>query len=89
MLYMVLERFRDPELVYARARAEGRMLPEGLEYIDSWVERSFERCYQLMRTDDPALLEQWADRWRDIVEFTFVPVFTSGEAAERIGDARR
>ena len=86
MLYMVLERFknRDAKAVYGRFREKGRMAPEGLNYIDSWVEANFDRCFQLMECDDARLLEEWADRWRDLMEFEFVPVRRSKEAAELI-----
>jgi hypothetical protein len=79
----VIERFhnRDAAPIYQRARERGRMLPPGLEYVDSWVEPNFDRCFQLMRTDDPALLEEWATNWRDLVDFEFVEVVTSREAA--------
>ena len=83
MLYMVIERFknRDAIPVYRRFREKGRMTPAGLEYVDSWVETNFDRCFQLMECDDPGLLEQWANQWRDLVESEFVPVRQSKEAA--------
>ena len=58
-LYVVIEHFRhgDPVPVYQRFRDRGRLAPEGLRYVDSWVDASLERCYQLMETDDRALLE--------------------------------
>ena len=86
MLYMVIERFRnrDAKGVYRRFREKGRMAPDGLSYVESWVESNFDRCFQLMECGDPRLLEQWADRWRDLVEFEFVPVRRSKEAAELI-----
>ena len=87
MLFMVIERFggRDSAAaVYRRYRERGRMLPEGLRYLDSWVEPDFGRCFQLMECDDPRLLEEWTARWRDLVEFEVVPVVTSREAAEAI-----
>jgi len=86
MLYMVIERFknRDAKAVYRRFREKGRMAPDGLSYVDSWVETNFDRCFQLMECGDPRLLEQWADHWRDLVEFEFVPVRRSKEAAELI-----
>lgn len=84
MLYMVLERFknRDAKAVYHRFREQGRMAPEGLHYVESWVETNFDRCFQLMDCDDARLLEQWAAHWRDLVDFEFVPVRQSKEAAE-------
>lgn len=86
MLYMVIERFknRDAIPVYRRFREKGRMTPVGLVYIDSWVETNFDRCFQLMECDDAGLLEQWANYWRDLVEFEFVPVRQSKEAAEMV-----
>ena len=83
---MVIERFknRDAKAVYRRFREKGRMTPDGLGYMESWVETNFDRCFQLMECGDPRLLEQWADHWRDLVEFEFVPVRRSKEAAELI-----
>jgi len=82
MLFMVIERFRDNDLVpvYRRVRDEGRMLPEGLRYIDSWVEVNFGRCFQLMECDDLRLIQEWLLNWRGIgVEFEIVPVVPSAE----------
>jgi hypothetical protein len=86
MLYMVIERYknRDAKSVYRRFREKGRMAPEGLRYVESWVETNFDRCYQLMECADAQLLEQWAARWSDLVDFEFVPVRTSKEAQEII-----
>lgn len=80
--YMVVERFTSgPESIYARAAAEGRMLPDGLEYVDSWVDERLDRCFQLMETDDPALLDAWTAEWADLVEFEIVAVLASANAA--------
>ncbi len=86
MLYMVIERFKNREAipVYRRFREKGRMTPPGLNYVESWVETNFDRCFQLMECDDVRLLEEWAANWRDLVEFEFVPVRTSKQAAEFI-----
>ncbi len=86
MLYMVIERFRAgaaPE-VYRRARDRGRMMPDGLEYVSSWVDLEFKTCYQLMRTMDASLFAVWTDAWKDLVEFEIVPVRTSAEASQVI-----
>ena len=82
MLFMVVEHFRDNDMVpvYRRLRESGRSLPEGLEYIDSWVEANFSRCFQLMRCDDLKLLQAWIFGWRDCgVTFEIVPVVSSAE----------
>jgi hypothetical protein len=76
MLFMVIERFRnrDALAVYRRFRERGRMTPEGLEYVASWVETNYDRCFQLMRCDDPRLFDEWTANWRDLVDFEIVPV---------------
>jgi len=84
VLFMVIERFkdRDARAVYRRFRRHGRMLPGGLGYVGSWIEANFDRCFQLMDCDDARLLQQWAARWDDLIEFEFVPVVPSKEAAK-------
>jgi len=85
MLFMVIERFRDNDMVpiYERLRDRGRMLPEGLEYVDSWVEPNFSRCFQLMRCSDLRLFQEWALQWRGSgATFEIVPVVPSTEARE-------
>jgi hypothetical protein len=73
--FMVVERFREgPEPVYARFRAEGRMLPEGLSFCESWLAADGTRCFQVMETVDPGLFAEWTARWADLVEFEIVPL---------------
>jgi hypothetical protein len=86
MKYMVVEHFRnaDPLPVYRRFRDRGRMAPEGLQYLASWVDEKFERCFQLLEAPDQTLLNQWIANWSDIVDFEIVPVVTSAEAAQTI-----
>jgi Protein of unknown function (DUF3303) len=82
VLFMVIERFRDNDMlpVYERLRRAGRSLPEGLEYVDSWVEANFGRCFQLMRCDDVERLQHWVLKWRGTgVTFEIVPVATSAQ----------
>lgn len=76
---MVIERFkgREPAPIYQSLRESGRHMPDGLKYIDSWIEANFDRCHQLMETDDPRLLQQWVTHWRDLMEFEFVPFVPS------------
>ena len=86
MLYMIIERFRDGDAapVYRRFREKGRLAPEGLRYISSWVTLDMTRCYQVMECDDASLLTQWTDQWKDIVDFEVLPVMTSAEAVAAI-----
>jgi hypothetical protein len=82
--YIVVEEFvQGARPVYERAAERGRMLPPGLEYVDSWIDESLERCFQLMETDDPALIDEWIARWSDLARFEVVPVLSSDEAAGR------
>jgi hypothetical protein len=85
-LYMVIENFKngDPTPVYRRFRDQGRMAPAGLSYLSSWVTDKLDRCYQLMETEDRALLDHWMANWSDIVDFEVHPVLTSKDAAEKI-----
>ena len=82
MTYMVVEDFRggDPLPVYRRFRERGRLAPEGLRYVASWVTEDFRRCFQIMECEDPRLLAEWKARWEDLVEFEVTPVMTSAEA---------
>jgi len=84
MLYMVIEHFKEnaaPE-IYQRFRERGRMMPEGLEYVSSWIDVDLTVCYQLMRTADASLLPLWTDNWKDLIDFEIVPVRTSTEVVE-------
>ncbi|HKQ89293.1 MAG TPA: DUF3303 family protein [Blastocatellia bacterium] len=83
---MIIEHFknRNPIPVYRRFRDHGRLTPEGLQYVSSWVDEELERCFQLMETDDRKLLDEWIANWSDIVEFEIFPVISSKEAAEKI-----
>jgi hypothetical protein len=82
MRYMVIETFtQGARPVYERARDRGRMLPEGLEYVESWVAEGLGRCFQLMETDDPALFDAWTAAWADLADFEIVPVLASADAA--------
>jgi len=83
---MIIEHFRDGDgtSVYRRFRERGRMAPSGLEYVSSWVETNYTRCFQVMQTGDPRLLDEWMDHWRDLIDFEVLPVMTSKEAAEVI-----
>ena len=86
MLYMVIEHFKnqDPIPVYRRFRDKGRLAPEGLTYISSWVDATLQSCFQIMETDDKALLDAWIANWKDIVDFEVFPIMTSKEAVDRI-----
>lgn len=86
MLYIVIEHFKDRngEAVFQRFQDKGRMVPEGLKYIDSWVEPNYDRCFQLMETDDRSLFDDWISNWNDLVDFEIVPVITSKEARENV-----
>ena len=82
MLYMVVEVFKDGNAapLYRRFIDRGRLAPEGVTYVDSWVDAKFERCFQVMETEDPGLLDQWIANWSDLADFEVFPVRRSKEA---------
>jgi hypothetical protein len=86
-LFVIVERFRNGDAipVYRRFRDQGRLAPEGLRYVSSWVTLDLMRCYQVMEADDRALLDEWLARWSDLVEFDVHEVMTSADAAARLG----
>ena len=94
MLFMVIETFRDNDMVpvYRRLRDRGRMLPDGLTFVDSWVEAGFARCFQLMRCNDAALLQDWVLQWRGTgVSFEIIPVVPgkiTGGLVSRLDEGR-
>jgi hypothetical protein len=83
---MVVEHFRNGEAapVYRRFKKHGRMAPDGLTYVSSWVDENLATCYQLMETADRSLLDEWIRNWKDLVEFEVHPVISSQEAAQRV-----
>jgi hypothetical protein len=86
MLFMVIEHFRggDPRPVYQRVRARGRLIPDDVRYVSSWVTDDLTRCYQIMEAEERARLDVWLEAWRDLVDFEVHPVITSADAAARV-----
>jgi hypothetical protein len=86
MLYMVVEKFKSPGAIeiYRRAKTQGRMMPEGLEYVSSWVDLDFTTCFQLMETENVVLFETWVSQWKDLIDFEIIAVLTSSEAMKTI-----
>ena len=83
---MIVEHFRDgdPVPVYRRFRDQGRLAPEGLRYVSSWVTDDLRRCFQVMECENPELLAQWTARWKDLIEFEIIPVVTSADAVASV-----
>jgi len=86
MLYMIIEQFKnnDPVPVYSRFRERGRLMPDGLRYVSSWVDENVQRCFQLMETEDRYTLDEWIANWSDLVDFEVHVVISSQEAAEKV-----
>jgi len=84
MLFMVIERFKNREAkpIYQRFKEQGRMMPDAVKYLGSWIEENFDRCFQVMECNDVSELEEWASHWRDLMDFEFIPVRTSKEVVE-------
>jgi Protein of unknown function (DUF3303) len=86
VLFMVVEEFRgrDRKAIYRRSREKGRMMPDGLRFVDSWVTADMGRCFQRMETDDVTLFQRWVAEWCDLGEFEIVPVVEGKETAEAL-----
>ncbi len=83
MRCMVIEQFKDPKAIYERLRNRGRLMPDGLVYLDSWISADLGRCFQLVETDAPDLFHAWIASWDDVMEFEVVPVVSSADASAR------
>ena len=86
MQYLIIESFRgrDPVPVYRRLRERGRLAPDGLQYLGSWVTEDLARCYQVMECSDRRLLEQWISQWHDLIDFEVIPVLSSAEVQVKL-----
>jgi hypothetical protein len=86
MMFMVVETFRnqDAKSIYRRLREKGRMMPDGLKFVSSWVTADLDRCFQLMEADDITLLQRWIVGWSDLIAFEIVPVVPGKDTAEAL-----
>ena len=86
MLFMVVEHFKQGKTkdIYRRFAEQGRMMPEGLKYVDSWTSANLDRCFQLMECDDPTLFQEWILQWSDLAEFEIIPVVPSKETLQAV-----
>jgi len=84
MHFLVIEKFKNVPAIYQRLDEKGRMMPEGLNYISSWIDHHLKTCWQIMATEDFVLLEQWIDHWKDLMDFEIIPVHSSAEVRELI-----
>ena len=83
MLYLVIEHYKDKAAVYRRFHEKGRMMPDGVRYVDSWVTADGSTCYQINESRSEALLHEWAANWSDVTDFEFIPVISSREMSEK------
>lgn len=86
MLYMIIERFHHDKVkqLYQRFAEKGRMLPDGVEYINSWISEDVSICYQVMKSDSPAKIREWINNWNEFADFEVIPVITSAEAKVKV-----
>ena len=86
MTYMIIEKFKPGKIkeVYTRFAAQGRMAPDDLQYVSSWITDDLSTCYQVMQTENYESVEKWMDNWKDLIDFTVTPVITSQEVKARI-----
>jgi hypothetical protein len=83
--FMVIEHFHEAKAVYRRFREKGRMMPEGLTFVSSWVSADLGRCFQVMECEDATLLQSWVAAWSDLADFEIVPVTAGKATAEVLG----
>ena len=84
MLYMIIEKYKDKEAVYKRFHEKGRMMPDGVSYVNSCVTEDGNTCYQINEAESLELLHKWASNWNDVADFTFIPVISSHEMSEKM-----
>ena len=86
MLFMIIERFHSGKVkdLYKRFDEKGRMLPEGVTYINSWINEEVTLCYQVMESDNEEKIHEWIAKWNDLADFTIIPVITSAQAKEKV-----
>lgn len=88
MLFMVIEKYKDKEAVYKRFREKGRMMPEGVSYVNSWVAADGNTCYQINEAQSEELLQEWASNWNDVTDFEFIPVISSQEMSAKMAKGK-
>ena len=86
MLYMVIEKYKNKEAVYKRFREKGRMMPEGVSYVNSWVSEDGNTCYQINEAQNEELLYEWSSNWNDVTDFAFIPVINSQEMSDKMAN---
>ena len=86
MQYMIIERFHPGKvrMLYERFAEKGRLLPAGVNYLDSWIKEDVSICYQLMRSDSVEKIHEWISHWNDLADFEIIPVITSAQAKEKV-----
>jgi uncharacterized protein (UPF0332 family) len=86
MQYMIIEKFHEGKVkaLYQRFDEKGRMLPEGVSYINSWINEEVTVCYQLMEAESIEKLQRWIDEWKDLADFEIIPIITSAEAKKKV-----
>ncbi len=86
MLYMIIERFHPGKVkeLYKRFDEKGRMMPEGVHYINSWINEDVSICYQVMESESEEDLQEWISHWNDLADFEVIPVITSAQAKEKV-----
>ena len=89
MLFMVVERFKnqDARTIYRRLRDKGRMMPDGLTFVSSFVSADVSRCFQLMECDDVTKFQRWVAEWSDLMECEIVPVVAGKDTAAALASA--
>jgi len=86
MVYMIIEHFHPGKVkeLYKRFEEKGRMMPAGVQYVNSWIDESVTRCYQVMESESEEKIKEWVNNWKDVADFEIIPVITSAQAKEKV-----
>ncbi len=86
MVYMIIEKFHANKIkeIYSRLEEKGRLMPDRLKYINSWINEKIEICFQVMETESEDKLYEWIDNWKDLTNFEVIRVINSAIAKKKV-----
>ncbi|HEY5826486.1 MAG TPA: DUF3303 family protein [Cyclobacteriaceae bacterium] len=86
MHFLIIEKFRagKMKILYQRYDEKGRMMPEGVNFVSSWINEDVTICYQVMESESLEKLKEWINNWNDLADFEIIPVITSAQAKAKV-----
>lgn len=55
-----------------------------MSYVKSWVTKDGNTCYQINEVQSEELLHEWAENWKNVTDFEFIPVISSQEMSAKM-----